>query len=211
MKKEDRYRQMNADRRQSILHAARGYFVQNGIGGVMMQDIAKAAGVSRQTLYLHFKNIEDVVFAVAGEVMRQSVAALAKAKTEGLAPLEAIRESIRLLFTLYNKSPDNAVFIVLFDIYNRASAPEAHGTKAYQEMVLHFPQMFEEIEAGMADGSIRADLDPELARFTLINAVVGAWQRLVIIGPKGHPADTLQNEKLTREIEEMALRYLRSG
>lgn len=210
MTKDVLYQRMNEDRRNSILRAAQHYFVQHGINNTAnMSDIAKQAGVSRQTLYQHFKNLDDVIYAIAENVMEQVAADLTARKQPGLAPLDAIQQTIRILFNRYNEQPESSIFLVLFDVYNRASTPERGHPREYQEFLVQFPRIFDDIEAGIADGSIRQDLDPALAHLTLTNAVVGAWQRLILVGSKGDPADTLENEKLIDEIVEMAVRYLR--
>lgn len=51
------------DTRSKILHACWDLMVDNLGQGVRMSDIAKAAGISRQALYLHFKTRADLFIA----------------------------------------------------------------------------------------------------------------------------------------------------
>lgn len=48
------------DRRDAILDAAFGVFASYGYRRTTMEDIARAAGLSRSALYLHFRNKEDI-------------------------------------------------------------------------------------------------------------------------------------------------------
>ncbi|WP_342359533.1 TetR/AcrR family transcriptional regulator [Terrarubrum flagellatum] len=56
----------NAKRRQ-IVEGARRVFLAQGFEGASMNDIAKAAGVSKGTLYVYFENKELLFSAVVGE------------------------------------------------------------------------------------------------------------------------------------------------
>lgn len=70
-----------AARRQSILEAARAVFLRYGIKKTSMDDLARAAGLSRQGLYLHFQTKEElfkaVVLELASSLRTASRAALA--------------------------------------------------------------------------------------------------------------------------------------
>ena len=63
-----------ADRCRTILEAAKGQFIQQGFARTRMEDIAKAAGLSRPLLYRHFKNKEAVLIELARRVTEQSLA-----------------------------------------------------------------------------------------------------------------------------------------
>jgi hypothetical protein len=57
------------------------------------------------------------------------------------------------------------------------------------------------IREGIADGSLRSDLDPSLTMHAVINAVVGAQRRLASLGSKveleyGQPIDRLFRESI---------------
>lgn len=48
------------EKRLKILHSAGTLFLENGFAGVSMEQISIAAGVSKQTVYSHFGNKEDL-------------------------------------------------------------------------------------------------------------------------------------------------------
>lgn len=47
--------------REKIASAAQRLFMEKGIEAASMDDIAKAAGYSKATLYVYFKNKEEIV------------------------------------------------------------------------------------------------------------------------------------------------------
>lgn len=52
----------NAAKREAIIDAAAGLFVRQGVERTSLTQIAKAAGVAKQTIYSHFEN-KDALFA----------------------------------------------------------------------------------------------------------------------------------------------------
>lgn len=67
------------DRRARIVHAAVRTFLAYGFSRTTMDDIARAAGMSRPALYLQFRNKSDIFRAGAKELLDQSVSAAAAA------------------------------------------------------------------------------------------------------------------------------------
>ncbi|MGF1529391.1 MAG: TetR/AcrR family transcriptional regulator [Candidatus Competibacterales bacterium] len=59
-----KHRTKNSAKRQRILEAAQELFVERGFEGTSMDDVADAAAVSKQTIYSHFGNKEEL-FAAA--------------------------------------------------------------------------------------------------------------------------------------------------
>ena len=47
-------------RRQAILEAAVGVFVSQGFAAARLDEVAKKAGVAKGTIYLHFKDKQDL-------------------------------------------------------------------------------------------------------------------------------------------------------
>src|ERR1700754_310946 len=53
--------------RQELLRSARSIFARDGFEGAKLQDIAEAAGKTRGALYAHFKDKEDLFFALIAQ------------------------------------------------------------------------------------------------------------------------------------------------
>jgi AcrR family transcriptional regulator len=70
--------QTSADaRRRELLDAALGVFLRFGFRKTSMEEVARAAGVSRQALYLHFPSKEELFRAALRQVLETSVASAA--------------------------------------------------------------------------------------------------------------------------------------
>src|SRR4051794_6623317 len=61
---------VEADKRRQILEGARAVFLSSGFDGASMGEIAKAAGVSKGTLYIYFDSKERLFEALTIEEKR---------------------------------------------------------------------------------------------------------------------------------------------
>ena len=57
-----------------VLDAATALFMAQGYGAVSMDAIARAAGVSKATLYAHFSSKDQLFATIIGEACRQNIA-----------------------------------------------------------------------------------------------------------------------------------------
>ena len=58
--------------RENIVSAASALFMEKGIAATSMDDIAKAAGYSKATLYVYFENKEEIVGILVLNSMKKS-------------------------------------------------------------------------------------------------------------------------------------------
>lgn len=70
------------DRQDAILDAAFGAFAAYGYRRTTMEDIAKAAGVSRTALYLHFRSKEDIFRSLTQRYFEQAILDMEAALTK---------------------------------------------------------------------------------------------------------------------------------
>lgn len=82
-----------------ILTAALEAFLQYGFKKTSMDDIAKAAGITRQGLYFHFKNKDEIFAASIQKALHDGLQAASAALKENGAPLE--RKLFRALDAWY--------------------------------------------------------------------------------------------------------------
>ena len=65
---------MREKRKHEILTAARKMLLKDGTASFTMQKLAKKLDISTVTLYKYFKNMEDVMTAIADEIIPRTVA-----------------------------------------------------------------------------------------------------------------------------------------
>lgn len=79
-------------KKRHILEAARRLLVEHDFQDIVLDDVAKKAGVAKGTLFLHFKNKEELftaAFADLADSLGQELEALAKTELKGKEMLAA--------------------------------------------------------------------------------------------------------------------------
>ena len=198
--------------RRRILEAAEKLFDEHGIDRVTMTEIISATELRTSTIYQYFSGKDDIVWAIL-EVVLADFSARAKAAIDreqtALAKITALLE---LMADDLTRKQAKVRFLAQFDaLYARDWPAERLLTLEAQinpEGFEHFSRLIRE---GIADGSLRADLDPKLTLHAVINAVVGAQRRLASLGGRvemeyGQPID-----KLFRETIRLLLLGLRAA
>jgi len=188
--------------RRRILDAAEKLFDQYGIDRVTMTEIISSTELRTSTIYQYFSSKDDIVWAIL-EVVLADFSARAKAAIDreqtALAKITALLE---LMADDLARNQAKVRFVAQFDaMYARDWPAERLLTLEAQinpEGFEHFSRLIRE---GIADGSLRADLDPDLTLHAVINAVVGAQRRLASLGGRveleyGQPVDRMFRETI---------------
>jgi AcrR family transcriptional regulator len=194
------YHVHRARQRRRILEAGEELFDQRGIDQVTMAEIVAASGLRASTLYQYFSCKDDIVWAILEEVLAD-LAERAKAASGGAkTALDRITALLDLMADDLIRNPAKVRFLAQFDaMYARRWPVERLLTLEAQISPEGFQQFATLIREGIADGSLRADLDPELTLHAVVNAVAGAQRRLASLGSRieleyGQPIDHLFRE-----------------
>lgn len=179
------YHQHRERQRRRILDAARVIFDERGIDRTTMAEIMAASGLRASTLYEYFSRKDDIVWAILSDMLEEDssgIKAAIDSATTGLAKIVALLE--QMADELSNR-PANVRFLAQFDaMYARDWPVERLLTLEGQLNASGFEAFKELIRQGIADGSLRPDLDPDLTLHAIINAVIGAQRRLASLGTK---------------------------
>jgi AcrR family transcriptional regulator len=181
--------QRRADERpREICAAALEVFAEKGFAAAKLDQIARRAGVSKGTLYLYFKDKEDLFRAV----VRSAIAPNIEAVTAAMSSIEApFPEVVRMLLAAFAERearlPIGAVakmvvgesrnFPELARVWHDEVASRAIGAIAGS------------IEQAQQRGEVRPG-DPRLYAFSLMGPMVlGALWRTTLVPAGGQPLD----------------------
>ena len=188
--------------RRRILDAAGKLFDERGIDGVSIADIVKAAGIRPSTLYEYFSNREDIVWTIVEELFSDAAEGAKQAMNSARTALAKISALLEFMADQLTHAAPRVRFMAQFDAMYALRGPTERLLSLEAQIS---PKGFECLGAlireGIADGSLRADLDPELTMHAIMNAVIGAQRRLASLGSRveaeyGHPVDRLFRETL---------------
>ena len=161
-------------RRNQILDAAKHIFAEKGLSLATMDDVATHAQLGKGTLYLYFKNKEELLMGV---VVRLQARMLARFD-DVLAESQNGREQLRALLCAYaehmNKPPHAFKIAVSRWLAGAPFDSELENSSAMQSNLSRlFTTVCSVIERGQADGSLRPDLPSTDAALKLWTAVNG--------------------------------------
>lgn len=159
---------------EAILRAAAKVFAQSGYFNAKVSDVARNAGVADGTVYLYFKNKDDLLTSIFSWAMGEF---LTRARAE-LAEMASAKEKLlsfaRLQFSLFEQERDIAI---VFQIELRQSTKfmEQFSTTYLAEYL----QMLREIiEEGMNQGVFRTALNSKLVAkllFGMLDEMATNW------------------------------------
>jgi len=174
-------RRRSEDKRRRILDAAAHVFARKGYFTSRVADIAKRAGVADGTIYLYFRNKEDILVSLFDEVMSEHIS---KGREE-LAPLKTAPERLHAIaahhLRLLGQNQDLAV---VFQVELRQSTKfmERFTGSWFGD---YLDLLTGVLEQGQREGTIRQDLPVKLAAkalFGVLDEMVTSW----ILGRKDY-------------------------
>jgi AcrR family transcriptional regulator len=114
--KRDRHKE---EFRWEILNSARELFIDNGYEKFSMRGLAEKIDYSPTTIYLYFKNKDDLLFAVCEEVAEQFLTKLSHIRSVQSKPLEALRQAMLYLveFAFDNPNQYKVFFLTKPNVY----------------------------------------------------------------------------------------------
>ena len=156
-------------RRSEFLDAAESLYAKDGWEAVTMDQVARTARLSRALLYVYFRDKDDLLFAIGERAMKllyQRFAAALETPGTGLDKVDAIGRAY-IGYALE--------FPHFFDFWSRFQSHEVSATASPNEEACHqageavMDLVVRGIEAGVADGSISAELarEPRLLGMSL--------------------------------------------
>jgi AcrR family transcriptional regulator len=188
--------------RRRILDAAERLFDERGIDRVTAADIVNAAGIRASTLYEYFANKDDVVWAIVAGVFADSAVRAKQAMDAAGTALAKISALLEFMADRLENDRSKVRFMAEFDaMFARQWSPERLLSLEAQVSPGGLQFFSTLIRDGIADGSLRADLDPDLTMHAVINAVIGAQRRLASLGDRveleyGQPVNKLFRETI---------------
>ena len=189
-------------RRNDIIDAAEQVFFSKDFENASMDDIAKEAELSKGTLYLYFKNKEDLYLALhsRGHALLLSMFEKAIKKPEtGIDKVRAIGEAY---YQFYKKYPKYFHALIYFESRDIDFSDENSAAMiCMKEGDKLMDILIESIKKGIKDSSIRSDIDPEKTALALWGMSTGVIQIMALKG------DILKHIRQVNETQIISYTY----
>ncbi len=162
------------DKYHRILEAAVKIFAKQGFHQSTVAQIAKEAGVADGTIYLYFKNKDDILVQFFSYRTKQVFDQFQTEVHRATNSLDKLRNLIRRHLDEFQRDRDGAiVYQVETHQYNRlAEAQIKEMSKMYRDIIADI------VEQGQQEGTIRRDLYVGLVKRFIIGAVdevINTW------------------------------------
>lgn len=186
-------------RRAQILDAAEVVFAARGYHGATTRELAQAADVSEGTLYNYFASKRDLFIGLMTNRAGALVASIADVRADSVegAMVQLLASQFTRMRTEHH-----------FRLFLQEARLDPDLRRALVEEVL--PRISQEVERlmrGLMDAGVMRRIDPEIANWTLLSAVVG----LAMFSDLGAaPAlETISAEALAVQVSDIFINGLR--
>ena len=155
------------EKRTRIVKAAIRVFAEKGFHQARVTDIAKQAGVADGTIYLYFKNKEDLLLTIFEEKMDGILHGLDAALDGVSNPLERIRIFAHHHLRQVRSNPRLAEVLQVELRLSNKFIKEYRPTKLWA----YLGRLGDSLRDGQRQGLIKDDLDPFLVMWSLFGAL----------------------------------------
>ncbi|MFQ5510481.1 MAG: TetR/AcrR family transcriptional regulator [Candidatus Krumholzibacteriia bacterium] len=198
-------------RRETIIDAAEKLFFAKGVGQATMDDVAESAELSKGTLYLYFKNKEDLYLAVILRGMAILQTRFETALDSQALGIDKIAAIGRAYFEFCDAFPDYSNAMLYFESLGTDVQASGYAGECDTRSKAITATCARAVQAGIEDGTVRGDADPVRTALTLWGLATGLLQ---IIATKGRMIAELHGigaQELKETFFDLIYRSLSSG
>ena len=155
-------------KRERILEGALRAFAKKGFYNTKVSEIATEAGVADGTIYLYFKNKDDLLISLFEDRMEFLIDRLqAELSAVGDDVIDRLRCVVKMHFVLAIEEPELAEFITV------ELRQSSKFVKEYENPRFHdYLEILEDIvERGQSEGVLRSDVDRRIVARALFGAL----------------------------------------
>lgn len=161
-------------KRERILRAAIKVFARKGFYSTRVSEIAKAAGVADGTIYLYFKNKDDVLISIFQDQITKLIAMMSEAIAQQTSFEAKFRVCLDIQLGLLDGSRELAE-VVTVNLRQSSRLLKQYGAPLFGRYLDTLAGVFEE---GQAQGLVRAELSPRVLARALwgsLDAITLGW------------------------------------
>lgn len=183
--------------RQSILDAGARLYSERGFRATSIRQLADAAGISSSTMYHHFANKQEILYAILMDFMRSFVGEIVPVLMERTrSPQERISQAVRL--HLWISERDRLKLVIGAPLRFELTEDQRLSLTALQR--LYRDAFRGAIEDGVAEGSFVAP-SPQVSALAILDMLNGVREWI-------DPAGPISFEDLVGYYQDLVLRQL---
>lgn len=165
--------QRQQDRYLAILEAARSVLADKGYEAASIGEIARQAGISEGLIYRYFDNKRDLLMAVLGQFYLRVINGLEST----VARKNTFRDRLRILIKKHLEAFASDTELCRLFLTQVRVASDYRGSEIHRLNRRYTSILLGVIQDGIAEGVVRADVDPRMLRDMLFGGIEHfAWR-----------------------------------
>lgn len=158
------------DKRTAILEAATHLFLSNGLSDTSMDAVAERANVSKQTIYSHFQNKENLFMELMNDMCTNSECPMSNADTFNASPKEVLTTVGNSFLSMITSQQGSALFrFVIAESSRSPKIAEIFYQNGPQKNYVRLAEYFETLNK---EGSFNIQ-DPQQASINFFSMIQG--------------------------------------
>lgn len=187
-------RQSTQERRALLIETAVACFVENGIAGTGIRDIARRAGVSLGNLYNHFSGKDELI----GEIARLESRGLARI-VAGTAREKACFKALGVFTDAYlDYSAGHVQGVLTIEITAMALRNPGIAALFAGNRALLIACLRDIIERGIAEGQVDPALDVDTTAALILDLIGATGLRIALSGRAPEPRERAALQRMLR-------------
>jgi AcrR family transcriptional regulator len=160
--------------REALLSHCLRLFAERGFSSTSVDDVARAAGVTKGAVYWHFASKEEIFHAILDRIRDQWRAVVHASVSARVGPKAQLEQLFDAYAELFRESPDVCLFLqqVILDRQNKQAAVQV--ARVYAETARFVARILDD---GKAREVVRADLDSLTTAHMILGMLAGASQQ----------------------------------
>lgn len=156
-----------SDKRDRIIKAAIEVFAKNGFYNSKISEIAKKAGIADGTIYLYFKNKDDILISLFEEEMKKIIGRVRKEIDRASDPLEKLRIFTRAHLDILEENRSLAA-VIQIELRQSNKFMKEYTNEKFREYLNIIKDI---VEDGRQRRLIREDVNPDIAKRLIFGAL----------------------------------------
>jgi len=182
---------------QKIIQAATKVFAQKGFYNSKVADVAKEAKVADGTIYLYFKNKDDLLISIFENSMDTFTGEVQKI-VEGVSdPVEKLRRFIKLHLELVRQNQDTAQ-VLQIELRQSSKFMKEYAATKFRDYLNRISMILEE---GQEKGVFRKDINPFIVKRAIFGAVDEMALDWVLMKKKKYSMEEVDDQLCSMFIE----------
>jgi len=151
--------------KDKIIKESIALFMKYGIRSVTMDDIARHLGMSKKTIYHHFKDKEEVILLASSWYFDNEQKSMEKVEEDSENAVDHLYKLTRCL----RDQLGNTTTSVLYDLKKYYKSAWENYLKYKNEVI--FKSVIRNLERGISEGLFRKDINPEILAYLRVGSI----------------------------------------